>query len=286
MLEFFAAIVGPSLAAILSWIILPIRREARRLGPHEALPDQYTSNSLSRIIFRFFQWIYWGDVQLFQGVTALLEDRIKRPRGTSSHFAMKAEGVVIRYDPMPIFRSLYVKIPIVWLIFLGVYVGAGVIFVPIAGYFIGTENAWNFVGTLGRTLFILFGASLLVFFVLASSSMDKIAVIRHDTIIKLNFLNTKPLERYPQFRLNDQIDAQLKSKALFGSVCLVEMSLDGGLSWQDACRAQITAFKLSCLIEGVADWRQGFQEFSRLLAEDAAEMAAANAGRARPSKIL
>jgi MFS family permease len=274
MNEVLAAIAGAIVSGILGMWITPIWRDARRIGAQEAaLPNYCTTNSLSRLIFRFFQWIYWGEAPIVKRLITLLEERIDRPKGTESGMILKARGAVYQFEPMPATRSLYDKLPYVFGALFGIFILWGVVVMPLLGLLISKEAM---VDATFVMIWVVLGAMFFLTIVAGIVSWSQparmtpsVAVIFHDEDIVIWPLTSKPLSVPPVFRISPSFEKNRSSWNVFRPITLFDVSIDGGEHWDSSYGTSLLIYQISQMWEREKDWQTHFRAFCQLIAAEA-----------------
>jgi hypothetical protein len=266
MNEMASAAVGALITGLLGVWLLPIWREARRTGPHSTdLPDYCRRQSPNRLIFRFFQWVYWGEVPLIKAPIELLEERLKRPPTLASGMITKSEGAVYRFEPMPVFNSMLNKLPLIGMTIFVVFL-IWMISVLIATSILGIGHPLELFEGGMKLFFLSVACTFAVAFILSPLTENALVVLVQDKTIRIRWLTAEPVQALPEWRITTDADQPFTIKRLFGSVTLVEVCTDG--VWQPACRPKWISFQLSRLVEQDQDWKRAFADFQALLSED------------------
>lgn len=279
MKEIMSALVGALVTGFLGVWLLPIWREAKRSPPQddEQIPEYCRSNSLNRLVFNFFRWVYWGEVPLFKGLISVFERRLRRPRGTSSQMFIQTSGSVYHFCPIPTTMSLLVKIPYVFGALIALIFVWLVIVVPLIALLGGSDTdalAQAAVQVLTTTL--IGGSALFIAIWLPNSHSptNAITVLFEDGAIKLPPNLIDSIEKPPTWRINPSLDETFKITRLFHAITLVEISFDGGKNWTPACRPGFVIYKISRLVERNCDWQSSFAEFAKRVTSEAGQVAA------------
>jgi hypothetical protein len=266
MRELLTAAMGALVSGVLGTWLLPIWREARRIGPHSIdLPTYCGRRSLNRLIFRFFQWVYWGEVPLIKAPIQLLEDRLKRPQTAASGMIVKSEGAIYRFDPMPVFQSMLNKIPLICMAVCGIFV-VWVFSVSLLTSVITLSHPIDLLESAFKFLMLFFAVSMGVTFLLTPFSETELVILVQDRAIRIRWPSSPPILALPVWRIASDVDESFTLKRLFGSITLIEVC-DNGV-WRPACRPRWISFKLSRLVEQDKDWKGAFAKFQALLTRD------------------
>lgn len=270
MNEMVSAAVGALVTGLLGIWLVPIWREARRIGPHSSdLPPYCDRQSPNRLVFRFFQWVYWGEVPLLRAPIELLEDRLKRPPTLASGMITKSEGAVYRFEPMPVFNSMLNKLPLIAIAVIGVFF-VWIFVVSMLTSVITLSHPGDLLESGLSLLLIALMSIFAITAILVPFTENALFVLVQDNLIRIRWLSADPVQKLPEWRISADVDEAFTMKRLLGSVTLVEVYSNG--EWQPACRPKWISFQLSRLVEQDKDWKRAFADFQALLQRELSEV--------------
>ncbi|MET4169550.1 hypothetical protein ABIB99_000624 [Bradyrhizobium sp. LA6.1] len=227
--------------------------------------------SPNRLIFRFFQWLYWGEVGIFKGLIEILEERIRRP-GSETGMLFKSAGAIYFFDPAPVFRSFLGKAPYVVIALLVSIPAWAVITFPLISAISSVEAAQDALSSGCLILVGLLGVAAVILWIVTPGGPSTVAVIFQDQSVFVHSQRWGAVPNLPQFRVVSDIDRPFSFANIFGEQALIEISVDGGKSWNTTCRLPYLSYRISRLIEEDSNWPKVFEEFVRLVCAHQASM--------------